>query len=58
MQAETRVAKLERKVNVLSKALDLLLFEEAEDLSEEEARVLKERLSDFLCGKKDEFVPR
>jgi hypothetical protein len=57
MQAETRVIKLERKVNALSKALDLLLFEEPEELSKEESDELKERLSDYLRGKKDMFVP-
>jgi hypothetical protein len=49
MYADTRVARLERRVDAMSKALDILLFKEAEEL--------KARLGDYLRGKKDEFLP-
>jgi hypothetical protein len=57
MYADTRVARLERRVDAMSKALDILLFKEAEELSPEEAEELKARLGDYLRGKKDEFLP-
>ncbi|MBC7121277.1 MAG: hypothetical protein H5T33_06885 [Candidatus Methanosuratus sp.] len=57
MQTDTRVMRLERRVNAMSKALDILLFEEAEELSPEDAEELKSRLGDYLRDKKDEFVP-
>ncbi len=48
--------ELERKVNILSKALYLILFEEAEAISKKEVEELKERLNAYVQGKKDEFV--
>lgn len=45
------------KVDAMSKALDILLFKETEELSPEEAEELKARLGDYLRGKKDEFLP-
>jgi hypothetical protein len=57
MQAASRVVKLEKKVDAMSKALDLLLFEEPECLTEEEAKALKETMDDYLRGKKENFVP-
>ena len=57
MQARTKVVKLEKKVDAMSRALNLLLFEGAEVLSKEEAEELRERLNDYLRGKKDAFVP-
>jgi hypothetical protein len=57
MYADTRVARLERRVDAMSKALDILLFKETEELSPEEAEELKARRGDYLRGKKDEFLP-
>ena len=48
--------ELERKVDILSKALYLILFEEAEAISKKEVEELKERLNAYVQGKKDEFV--
>jgi len=50
------VLELERKVDILSKALYLILFEEAEAISKKEVEELKERLNAYVQGKKDEFV--
>lgn len=49
--------ELERKVDVLSKALYLVLFGEAEAVSKKEVAELKERLNAYVQGKKDDFVP-
>jgi len=56
MTAQTELKKLEKKVNLLSKALHLLLFEEKEGVSKKEAREIEERLSAYLKGKKNQFV--
>lgn len=48
--------ELERKVDILSKALYLILFEKAEAISKKEVEELKERLNAYVQGKKDEFV--
>jgi len=51
------VLELERRVDVLSKALYLMLFEESEVLPRKEVEELKERLNAYVQGKRDEFVP-
>jgi len=56
MQADSRVSRLEKKVDMMSKALDLLLFEEQECLTAEEAKELKEAMDEYLSGKKESFV--
>lgn len=56
MAAHTELKKLEKKVNLLSKALHLLLFEEKERVSKKEAREIEQRLSAYLKGKKNQFV--
>jgi len=56
LSVEVKVLELERKVNILSKALYLILFEEAEAISKKEVEELKERLNAYVQGKKDEFV--
>lgn len=45
MAAHTELKKLEKKVNLLSKALHLLLFEEKERVSKKEASEIEQRLS-------------
>jgi hypothetical protein len=47
-----KISELERRVDVLCKALHLILFEEAVTLSRKERDGLKERLSDYVRGKK------
>ncbi len=54
VQAELR--KLEEKVNLLSKALHILLFEKKEKLPRKEAREIQQRLSAYWKGKENEFV--
>jgi ElaB/YqjD/DUF883 family membrane-anchored ribosome-binding protein len=49
--AEARVVELERKVDSILRSLNLLLFEEGELVSEEEAKELKSRLDDHLKGR-------
>jgi len=47
---------LEKKVDLLSKALHLLLFEEKETISKKEAAEIRARLSSYLKGNKGDFV--
>lgn len=56
MSVEGKVLELERKVDVLSKALYLMLFGDAEVLPEGEVEELKELLSAYVQGKRDDFV--
>ena len=56
MTAQTGLKKLEKMVNLLSKALHLLLFEEKEKVSKKEAQEIEQRLSAYLKGKKSQFV--
>jgi len=51
------VLELERKIDVLSKALYLVLFEDAEALPKRELEELKDLLSAYVQGKRDDFVP-
>ncbi len=54
--AEARVVQLERKLDAVMKALNLLLFEEGETLPEQEVKELKARLEDYLKGGRSEFL--
>jgi len=54
--AEAKLVELEKKVAVIMKGLNLLLFEEGEVLPEDEIRDLKDRLKDYLTGQNSEFV--
>jgi hypothetical protein len=56
MTAQTELRKLEKKVNLLSKAFHLLLFEERERMSKKETREIEQRLLAYLEGRKSEFV--
>jgi len=51
------VLELERRVDVLSKALYLVVYEDAEALPKKEVEELKELLSAYVQGKRDDFVP-
>ena len=52
---EARVAELERKVDILTKALNILLTE-GEELSEEEVKEIKARLEDWLKKRSKKFT--
>lgn len=56
MSVEAKMLELEKKVDVMSKALYLILFEKAEVLPREEVEELKTRLNAYLRGRRDEFV--
>lgn len=56
MTAQTNLGKLEKRVDLLSKAMHLLLFKEKERISRKEAREIEKRLSAYLQGDKREFV--
>jgi len=51
------VLELEQKIDVLSRALYLMLFEDAEALPKREVEELKKLLSAYVQGKRDDFVP-
>ena len=51
-----RVLELERKVDLILRSLNLLLFHEPEELSENELKELKSRFEDYLKAKDSEFV--
>jgi hypothetical protein len=50
------LVELERRVDLALKGMNLLLFGEAESISRKEKRELQNRLSDYLAGKRSEFV--
>jgi hypothetical protein len=54
--SEAKVIELEKKVDTILRSLNLLLFEEAEVVSDKEAKELKGRLDDYLKGRLSEFV--
>ena len=53
---ESRLLELEKRVDVLERALYLLLFEEGEDVSREEVEEIRERLKDYFEGMMKEFI--
>jgi len=56
MTAQTNLGKLEKKVDLLSKAMHILLFKEKEKISRKEALEIEKRLSAYMQGDKREFV--
>jgi hypothetical protein len=50
------LVELGRRVDLALKGMNLLLFGETESISSKEKRELQSRLSDYLAGKKSEFV--
>jgi len=54
--AEAKLAELERKVDVIMRGLNLLLFGEGEVVPENEIRDLKGRLDDYVASRSSEFV--
>ena len=53
---ESRLLELEKRVDVLERALYLLLFEEGEDVSREEVEEIRERLKDYFEDRMKEFI--
>jgi hypothetical protein len=56
MVGEAKLVELERKIDVIMRGLNLLLFEEGELLPDEEVEELKSRLDDYLKGRRSEFI--
>jgi hypothetical protein len=56
MTGEAKLVELERKIDVIMRGLNLLLFEEGELLPDEEVEELKARLEDYVKGRRFEFV--
>ena len=54
--AEARVIELERKVDIIMRGLNLMLFEEGEIFPEKEVEELKARLEDYFNQRRSEFV--
>lgn len=54
--AEAKLDELERKVDVIMRGLNLLLFGEGEVVPENEIRDLKGRLDDYVASRSSEFV--
>jgi len=56
IMAEARVIELERKVDIIMRGLNLMLFEEGEIFPEKEVEELKARLEDYFNQRRSEFV--
>jgi ElaB/YqjD/DUF883 family membrane-anchored ribosome-binding protein len=54
-EVEARVNELEKKVELLTKAVSTLMLEE-EESSEDEVKEVRSRLNDWLRGKREEFI--
>ncbi|MGC8831513.1 MAG: hypothetical protein ACP5PQ_02915 [Thermoproteota archaeon] len=54
-EVEAKVNELEKKVELLAKAVSLMMIE-GEELPEEEVKEVKSRLDDWLKGSREEFV--
>ncbi len=54
-EVEAKVYELEKKVELLAKAVSMMMLE-GEELSEDEIKEIRSRLSDWLRGKREEFV--
>lgn len=54
-EVEVKVNELEKKVELLAKAVSLMMME-GEELSEEEVKEVRARLNDWLKGSTEEFV--
>ena len=52
----TRRDRLEKKIDLLSRAMHLLLFEKKEKTSRKETREIEERLSAYLQDDRSEFT--
>lgn len=54
-EVEVKVNELEKKVELLAKAVSMMMME-GEELSEDEVKEIRSRLNDWLRGNKEEFV--
>lgn len=54
-EVEVKVNELEKKVELLAKAVSLMMME-GEELSEEEVKEVRSRLNDWLKRSREEFV--
>jgi hypothetical protein len=54
--SETKLTELERKIDVIMKGLNMLLFEESEAVPEKEAEDIRSRFEDYIKGRRSEFV--
>jgi len=54
-EIEAKVNELEKKVELLAKAVSIMMME-GEELPEDEVKEIKSRLNDWLKGSKEEFV--
>jgi len=54
-EVEARVNELEKKVELLTKAVSTLMLE-GEESSEDEVKEVRSRLNDWLRGKREEFI--
>jgi ElaB/YqjD/DUF883 family membrane-anchored ribosome-binding protein len=54
-EVEAKVNELEKKVELLAKAVSMMMLE-GEELSEDEVKEIRSRLNDWLRGKRGEFV--
>lgn len=54
-EVEVKVNELEKKVELLAKAVSLMMME-GEELSEEEVKEVRFRLNDWLKKSREEFV--
>jgi hypothetical protein len=56
LTGEAKLVELERKIDAIMRAINLLLFEEGELLPDDEVEELKARLEDYVKGRRFEFV--
>jgi hypothetical protein len=56
LTGEAKPVELERKIDAIMRAINLLLFEEGELLPDDEVEELKARLEDYVKGRRFEFV--
>ena len=54
-EVEAKVNELEKKVELLAKAVSMMMLE-GEELPEDEVKEIRSRLNDWLRGKRGEFV--
>jgi len=53
---ESLIVKLQERVSLLEKAMNLLLFGEYVEIAEAEKKEILSRLMDYIEGKEEEFI--
>jgi len=56
LHKDTSLVKLEKRVNLLEKAVNLLLFGEYVEVPEAERQEILSRLMDYIEGREEEFI--